>query len=391
MDIQSVSLSLFVILLLVFKSFQDCRVVNDEYSVTNYFCNSIQDLEKQGNPYALNVTISSGKVPLSWLSLKPSVSVTLSENEGFTEEVLGYIKDLSDLWDRRLELTTVTLKTFGNLPLKSIRIDHGRIINIEAGSFSRMLDLTEVYIVDNDLRSVSKGVFNYLNIETLALSNNKIRLLEDGAFANMKNLKHLYLDGNLITNFQSNLLMNYKNQLETLHIQSNSIRLIDRNTFKGFINLRVLNLSNNRIDMILNYSFEELLNLESLALANNFLRDLNAEIFPLNPFPYLSKFNIGNNRFSHLTTETLEKVKNVKYISIAGNPWQCPCLNLILMWTGEYNITHVCDGDYFKGLRPICVVERNNHNKCDYNDDNHEIYKYDEENNQFMSTEDCFI
>ncbi|KAF5295553.1 hypothetical protein FQR65_LT10416 [Abscondita terminalis] len=366
----------------------DCIVANDENGVSYYKCDTLRDLERNGNPDSLNVTISNGKLVSPLSSLKPGFSVSLSDNVGFTNEIFGYIKDLSNLWDRRLEWNTLTSSTFGSLPIKILRLDHGHIMNIQQGAFSRMTQLMEIHIVKNDLQTVTAGVFNYLNIDTLALSNNKIRIIEGGAFSNMQNLKHLYLDGNLISNFQSSVLMNYKNQLETLHLQSNSIKIIDRNTLKGFDNLRELNLSNNKIDKIVNYSFEELLNLEILSLANNFLRDLNEEIFPIVPFPYLLKLNVADNRLSYLTMSVLDKLTSLKYISIAGNPWQCSCLNSVIKWIGDHHINHVCDGEYLKGLRPICVV--GNSDKCFYNNNNQNVQEY-QAANDFGRIDSCFI
>ncbi|KAF5297498.1 hypothetical protein FQA39_LY12092 [Lamprigera yunnana] len=364
-------------------------LVHSASSAPYYLCNTLQDLAEEGNPHLLNVTISGDKLSQRSQLTQPSLSVTFSNDVRYNDEMLKYINNLSDSLGERFQLTSLSATTFNNLPIKVLRLNYGKVRNIAKGTFSELSDLTEVYIINNDLRSVTSGIFNYLIIEKLSLSNNKIRSLENNALYDMKNLKYLYLDKNFIENFVGGAIINHGSQLEVVHLQNNLIRTIDRNTFKGFSNLRILDISHNKIDKILSYSFEELLKLESLALANNFLRELNAEIFPNSDFSSLSKLSIDNNRLSYLTTSLVDKLSGIKFVSIGGNPWQCPCLDLLLTWIGNRNINNACDSEYFKGTRPICVVTSSK--TCEYNTNVYGLHKYSEVINQIGATEKCIV
>ncbi|KAK5650196.1 hypothetical protein RI129_001225 [Pyrocoelia pectoralis] len=373
-------------------SFEECRVIEGPRGIPNYMCDSIQDLDQKS--IFLDVVIYKGdNVSLRNLGpLTPTFTATLVDKASgkFNKDIVNAIEKVSSILNSNTVLTRLTVSTFDNVQLEKIYLRNGHIESIEPRTFAKLKNVREIHIIYNALQRVQSEVFSDLPIETLALSNNKIMYIERNAFINMKNLKNLYLDGNLLTEFTPESLMFNVNQLETLHLQNNSFTTVSRNLVKIFANLRVLNLSHNKIFNVLSYAFEDLLQLESLNLAHNLIYELRADIFPKYGFPILSKLNIAYNRLSDLPVSVLEKLQELEFISIGGNPWHCFCLDLIQIWMNKNNIKQVCDEEYNKGIRPICVFDETGVNTCTFSDKSL-YHKYSAVNNRFPKTSNCAI
>uniref|UniRef100_A0A1Y1KCP6 LRRCT domain-containing protein n=1 Tax=Photinus pyralis TaxID=7054 RepID=A0A1Y1KCP6_PHOPY len=371
-------------------SFEACRVVKGAHGLSNYMCDSIQDLNQK--PILLDVVIYKDGTAsrINQQTKTPKFSATLAQKAGgkFNIDVVNGIQKVSNIASSISMLTGLNKNTFDNIQLEKIQLRDGYLTSIEPGTFSKLKNVQEIQIISHALQRIQSGVFSDLPIITLALSNNQIKYIERNALINLENLKNLYLDGNMLSEFSSESLMNNAKELETLHLQNNAFTSISRNMFKIFTKLRVLNLSHNKIFSIMSYTFEDLLQLESLNLAHNIIYELKTDMFPNNGFLILSKLNIAYNRLPDLPLSVLDKLQEVKFISIGGNPWHCLCLDLIQVWINKNNIKQVCDDEYLKGIRPICVLDQSGADTCTFTDQSL-YHKYIAENNRLPKNSTC--
>lgn len=147
--------------------------------------------------------------------------------------------------------------------------------------------------------------------------------------------------------------------------------------------LRKLFLKSNHLASIKPYSFDNVPNLDFLALTDNEITKLNDDL--LLPLTKLKKFHVNHNKIEELsaklfnTTELLQELyldhnkltflpdithnfSSMLKISVEGNPWQCACFTEILDWATQHGINYspYISKKYFDGSRPICVVTQVN-------------------------------
>lgn len=389
-------LHLLVLLLFVTSSFQKCNIVKDDNGIRSYNCESIDDLEVDGTSELLNVTIQSGdstfRLGSSIPNPLPNLKIELTEQlkNGLDNNVVKSLKTLKEFFTLNNRTGTLNADFLKSLPIKVIHLRSNGIHSISPGTFSNLNDLEELYITEDHLNRIRIGIFSNLHLETLSLANNDINVIERNAFEEMGNLKNLYLNGNLLTEFQPELLITYRYKLLRLSLNDNRFTVVDRNIVRGLDNLRYLNLEGNRISTVFSYTFENAVNLETLLLSNNLLLTLESEVFPGFGLPNLKKFSLADNSLSYFSIRLLERLRGLEYISIGGNPWQCPCLETILDWFGEHNIKEICDEDYYTGKRPVCLVIDEHPTSCNYRMTNQSyIYKFKSALSKFAEKKPC--
>lgn len=382
-------LVLTTILLLIHNSLQECAIESIR-GKPMYACNSIEQLEEQGNSNLLDVTIGTRT---GGAQKPPNLQVILLEDgsSGISPKTIQLLKDLSHRFVHNQELLRLPAGLFKDLPIQELHLEQNGIKDIDAGAFSNIANLQKLSIVKNNLNVVKNGIFNNLPVVTLSLSHNRISNLERDCLTGLSKLKRLYLESNRLSDFQPEILLNHPEILEELSLKNNEFNEIDRNTVRGFTGLKLLNVKNNKISKISVYTFENLDNLRVLILSNNLILDLAPDVFPKTGLLNLEKLYLNRNHLSFLTTTTLERLKHIKHISIGGNPWQCPCLDAILLWLDDHHIQRKCDIQYFAGQRPVCVLPEQHPTRCVYMND--EVYHtwYSEVNNKTLDDPDCVL
>ncbi|XP_044746541.1 phospholipase A2 inhibitor-like [Coccinella septempunctata] len=224
----------------------------------------------------------------------------------------------------------ISRSAFENLPkLRVIRIDHGNLTTLSGGIF-------------NDLPS----------LEDLSLFQNQISQIESSTFAAMTALKQVIFSRNQLTAIDS-VWFFYSPNLTLLDVSYNKIQEINKYTFEFAPNLKDIFLDCNEIKHIGEKTFIHFDNIEIISLRHNKLTELNSNIFP-------NKFRVDvlylNANFLNFIPQTLLEKLSIKVIDLAGNPWKCPCLNLIHKWLVQSNATltnHFCKGDHF----PVCFYD----------------------------------
>jgi len=146
------------------------------------------------------------------------------------------------------------------LIVENIRIDSINIFNnIKEEDY---LDITELYLINNELTSIPESICSLINLQKLYLSNNKITNIPE-FISSLIHLRQLILSNNQITSIPESIcsLIN----LQELYLYNNKITNIPY-YISSLINLRKLHLSYYEITNIPE-SIGSLINLQTLVLS----------------------------------------------------------------------------------------------------------------------------
>lgn len=268
------------------------------------------------------------------------------------------------------QIGTIPKRIFKNFNLKFLSFVNCGIKEIEARAFESLPQLDYLQITGNLLSTIKRDVFANLSVRTLDLSNNGIKKIEKSAFSELVNLARLFLHTNHLSKFsaQEHLSFGHLPKLNNLVIYNNNLSAINQYMLEGLTNLQGLNLGFNQISNIEPFSFSQTPTLQILALGHNNLKELNSNILPNQGFANLKSLYLDHNKLMFLTSNFLLRLQGLKGITIGGNPWVCPCLDLIFNWLNDANVELSCDGTFLRGEKPICVVP-GDANVCTYSYD----------------------
>lgn len=211
-----------------------------------------------------------------------------------------------------------------NSSLTKLEMINCSIKDIVPGAFvfsDNVID--EIIVTQNEIYTVRQGVFNDAKVRTLNLTNNKIITVESAAFNNNSYLEIIDLSLNDIT-FLDPLWFSGSNNLWQFSIDRNKIENINEAAFQTFAKNQsvVIRLATNIIkefDPILLRNFEHI---DILDLSNNYLAELNDEIFINRTFNYL---NLENNKLTCVPDNAFKA--NVSTLNLMRNmAFRCECL-----------------------------------------------------------------
>lgn len=372
----------FLALLLIFilnlrKSDQIC----DNYQPDSKFirCESLEDLYNyKGSSETFSLNPSENRSNFQELRPIHIPNAAAIKKLGLSSVINNFkseaFKDLVNLEELNLldnVLYTISKSMFTDLKIKSLLLHDCHINNIETGSFAGLTEIYYLSVVGNNIPNIKKGIFNNLrNLHTFVLTKNRIANIEIGAFEDLPNLTNIYLSGNYLKQIflQDYLTFKYLPKLELIVIKDGIISEITGYMLEGLTNLQYLYLPSNKISFIEPSAFGETPKLKYLELSNNKLQEIDGHIFSQQGLPFLEYIKLDYNQLTFLSTTFLYKLKGLKSIRIGGNPWQCKCLDIIINWTVNQNVSFECDNIFFDGSRPVCVVPEDG-NSC--------VYKYD--------------
>ncbi|XP_053400437.1 G-protein coupled receptor GRL101-like [Mercenaria mercenaria] len=100
----------------------------------------------------------------------------------------------------------------------------------------------------------SMAFFHINNLLTLDIGNNKIKVLPENVFGNLHHLVFLNLDGNFELTVVSSSAFRGLRNIRSLRLSGTKLKIISSLTFSG-LNLQTIDISNNRIEEIENYAF----------------------------------------------------------------------------------------------------------------------------------------
>lgn len=216
------------------------------------------------------------------------------------------------------------------------------LININISYFylqdiPKFLNIPEIELLifeENEISVIKDNVLSQLPVKELYFSRNKIQKIEDGSFG--LNTTEVTLDCNRLTTLSPKWFRSPE-VLKVLTMRSNQITLLESNLLSHFKNLKTLNLANNNIIVIGSGALSGPTSMAILSLQGNKLANLPHTVFSgsKNEIKFL---NIAMNRLNFLSEFFLDKL-TLKRILLLGNPWQCPCLRKIDLWTSHHNIS----------------------------------------------------
>ncbi|XP_030896555.1 leucine-rich repeat-containing protein 24 isoform X2 [Leptonychotes weddellii] len=149
---------------------------------------------------------------------------------------------------------------------QTLFLQDNSIARLEPGVLAPLAALRRLYVHNNSLRALEPGAFRAQSrLLELALTGNRLRGLRVGAFAGLAQLRALYLAGNQLVQLLDFTFLH----LPELHLQENSIELLEDQALAGLSSLALLDLSRNQLGTISREALQPLASLQVLRLTEN--------------------------------------------------------------------------------------------------------------------------
>ncbi|XP_063629885.1 insulin-like growth factor-binding protein complex acid labile subunit [Cydia splendana] len=281
-------------------------------------------------------------------------------------------------------LTEFPLGLFDEKPnLEILDLKGNRLENLELGIFDPLHKLRHLDLSSNKIkgRSLNPYIFDQSpQIKFMDFSRNdmsgtpgnmlaafeaidflnldRCSLTEVPNFAtrsNLRTMKHLLLSTNEITKLENPRIFSHLENLEKLNLIANYITEVHQDVFKPLNKAQLIFLGHNKMKNIPETLFQNMRHLNNIDLSNNLI-----EYIPVTAFrgTKLKRLNLSNNRFTYLQDNFNLELRNsgveLSHLFFQDNPWQCACLNDILIEVKKYGISY--NSDKYDGRRPVCVT-----------------------------------
>lgn len=191
--------------------------------------------------------------------------------------------------------------------LMNLNLDYNKLKELKMGCENGQLNLrifSTLSISFNMISSIEKGFFrSFKTIKQLQLSHNLLDDISADVFADLNTLSNLHLDHNLIFRLAENTFVNLRS-LYYLDLSYNRIGKIEKNAFNGLVSLQILQLSANKLEVVKAYYFEHLTALQYLYLVGDFI--LFIEPCSFKPLTQLTTLDLGNNYLTDLNGQLFE-------------------------------------------------------------------------------------
>ncbi|CAD1474335.1 unnamed protein product [Heterotrigona itama] len=158
-----------------------------------------------------------------------------------------------------------------------------------------------------------------------------------------------------ISKIRTGAFSEYSDSLTELNITGCGVEEIEPDAFTGLNKLRVLGLVNNKIRKIDASWIRGLSSLKALILWRNRIVDIDPAIYDL--LPELRVWDIAYNELNTcLSPDLLRKLKNLRRILIAGNPWSYRCRSSMTWYLGSNHIRFIKDWSISDLLIEECLA-----------------------------------
>ncbi|XP_068120818.1 transforming growth factor beta activator LRRC32 [Hyperolius riggenbachi] len=290
------------------------------------------------------------------IGLLPNVEkLDLSRNSLYTDMTGYFLQDAPLLRYLSLaenSITMISAETFSGTPLLSeVDLRNNIIMDIEAGSFDRLLHLRKINLVMNSITCISE--FNLSQLESLNLSKNSIQTFHTSESEEEYSLKYVDLSDNKLIHFP---ILPSINNLISLNLSMNLISF-DKSSYDELAWLDEERLSN--------ATMVNLLNLTYLDLSYNNIQSIPEEFF--GAVPMLKFLNLSHNCFEYFslgpttTMKLLEELdlssNSIKNISLAEN--SLPALKRLHLQNNQLKFV---DSNVFQKLPSVVFVNLQSNN-----------------------------
>ncbi|KAF2902490.1 hypothetical protein ILUMI_03698 [Ignelater luminosus] len=328
-------------------------------------CEKVSDVSRQGKNEWKNLIISNDQC---------SKTISSAPNEILKPGGFQKTTNLEELFIIE-KVNEIQPGAFNGLnQLTYLKLYKNRVKVIPRGAFSNLTQLFKLDLQDNSIENIEHGLFQDSSISVINLSynkvnniqvdkldlpglrkliftNNDISLMVSGCFH--ENLEYLNLDNNQIVEIEEGVLKPLQN-LKELILSNNKLNGIEISF--TLPNLEKLDLSHNEIQGIKEGSFKEFFELKFLYLGYNRITYLNPSVFPEDS--NLQILHLHQNALMNLDERVGTNLPYLKEMSIGGNPWACPCLEVIVQYFDKKNIQQPeCEREFFdSGISAVCWV-----------------------------------
>lgn len=183
--------------------------------------------------------------------------------------------------------------------------------------FKNMTNLQQLQFFENNIDTLEEDSLRDLEkLEVFQLFANKIVELNENFFAKNEKLQLIFIESNRMQTLPKYLFRG-KSLLRELHLQNNSLHLIDEQTFETNEQLQYIDLTSNRLHTLPKDLFKSNLLLESLYLGNNLLKTLDEKIFHSNI--KLIGVILSFNQLEHLTGNIFDNNLLLQFIYLHNN------------------------------------------------------------------------
>lgn len=158
-----------------------------------------------------------------------------------------------------------------------------------------------------------------------------------------------------ISKIPADAFAKFSDSLEELNITGSGVEEIEANAFRGLPKLQLLGLVNNKLRSIDASWVKDLSNLKELNLWRNRIVDIDPAIYDL--LPELKVWDVAYNDLNKcLSPELLKKLKKLRRILIAGNPWSYRCRSSMTWYLGSNHIRFIKDWSISDLLIEECLA-----------------------------------
>lgn len=167
-----------------------------------------------------------------------------------------------------------------------------------------------------------------------------------------------------ISKIKANAFAQLSDSLLELNITGCNVEEIEPDAFRGLDKLQVLGLVNNKLRRIDASWIRGLSNLRALILWRNRIADIDPEIYDL--LPELQVWDIAyNDLHACLSPDMLKKLKKLRKILIAENPWSYRCRSSMTWYLGSNHIRFIKDWSISDLLIEECLAHEPGSDKDD--------------------------
>lgn len=266
-----------------------------------------------------------------------TLSVVSSKLKQIPQQALNKLKNLQTLDLESNDIVEVDSYAFYGLPLVSLNLQTNKINTLLEFSFGGLENtLEELVLINNKLerfplqalRRLRKlqilklqsnqiseipddGFTRFTVLKTLDLQSNRIDHLDARSFITMPKLVSLSCANNQLTILSDSSIFVHLNDLETLDLSLNNLRIVDLNNLSS---LRTVDLSNNHLHDI---QFHNLPNLKELFVSHNNILKLTNQTF-INT-TLLSVIYLQHNAIHSISHNTLHCLHNLFTLDLSYN------------------------------------------------------------------------
>ncbi|XP_076170202.1 uncharacterized protein LOC143148136 [Ptiloglossa arizonensis] len=218
------------------------------------------------------------------------------------------------------QINSITDGAFSNLPrLVYLNLANNNINKLQNNIFKGLDSLRLLILTRNSLTDIERLAFSDLKqLATLYLHRNLLTQLQKGTFAELDNLKDLNLAWNKFERITKDTFACLPLALDFLHLDFNEINSLEKGSFVSVPRF-TLSLTGNRISSIPRGTFD-LPTLRDLHLNNNTLGIIDGDSYE--GLPQLTRLWLTENQITEIPPGSCKNLGSLSVLDISRNPFE---------------------------------------------------------------------